>query len=355
MESSTAVYFDGTSSVAHQVYPHTDDRLGVLTFETTTHGKIEWELSQIRFESYDDILEIRHPQFPAALLKVTDKVFIDEFLAILDRKGHVGWYHKLLHKSLSFYISATLALVALAVLGYIYLVPYVAEKSVSLIPEEFDQYISQDFITDYIYKNDIDEQRSEKLNEFAAGIDFENTKPLNFIVVQSSQVNAFALPDGSIVVFTGLLDRMENFDELAGLLAHEAVHVNERHGLKMLMRNLAGYIFISLIFSDVNGIMAIITENAHNLQSLSYSRRFEREADEKAAQLLIRNHLNPKGMLRLFERLELATDDLMIPEFMSSHPLTSHRRLMIEDYIGTENYSIIRNNDLDRIFQEIKK
>ncbi len=355
MESSTAVYFDGTSSVAHQVYPHTDDRLGVLTFETTAHGKIEWELSQIRFESYDDILEIRHPQFPAALLKVTDKVFIDEFLAILDRKGHVGWYHKLLHKSLSFYISATLALVALAVLGYIYLVPYVAEKSVSLIPEEFDQYISQDFITDYIYKNDIDEQRSEKLNEFAAGIDFENTRPLNFMVVQSSQVNAFALPDGNIVVFTGLLDRMESFDELAGLLAHEAVHVNERHGLKMLMRNLAGYIFISLIFSDVNGIMAIITENAHNLQSLSYSRRFEREADEKAAQLLIRNHLNPKGMLRLFERLELATDDLMIPEFMSSHPLTPHRRLMIENYIRTKNYSIIPNNDLDRIFQELKK
>ncbi len=62
----------------------------------------------------------------------------------------MGWYHKLLHKSLAFYVSATLGLVALAVLGYIYLVPFVAEKSVNLIPEEFDQYISQDFITDYI-------------------------------------------------------------------------------------------------------------------------------------------------------------------------------------------------------------
>lgn len=355
METSPSVYFDGTSSIAYTVYPQTNDRVGILTFETTQHGKMEWEISQIRFESYDDILEIRHPQFPAALLKINDKAFITEFLTILDRKGHVGWYHKLLHKSFAFYVAATVALIALSVLGYIYVVPFIAEKSVSLIPDSFDRYISQSFVTDFLYKNEVNPEKTKLLNKFAAEIDFENSKTLTFTVVNSSIVNAFALPDGNIVVFSGLLNRMESFDELAGLLAHEVVHVNERHGMKMLMRNLAGYIFISLIFSDVNGIMAIISENAHNLQSLSYSRRFEREADEKGAQLLIQNQLNPKGMLRLFERLESTTDKFTIPEFMSSHPLTPHRRLIIKDYIGTQNYTIIPNYELDRIFQEIKK
>ncbi|MBN2765806.1 MAG: M48 family metallopeptidase [Paludibacteraceae bacterium] len=354
MQTSTAVFFDGTSSVAYPVHPYADNRLNILVFETHKHAKTEWELSQIRFENYDDILEVRHPLYPAALLKITDPVFINELLTLLDRRGHVGWYHKLLHQSVAFYISATVALLAMAVLGYIYLVPYVAEKSVSLIPESFDHYISQDILTDYIYKNDMDEERSKTLNSFAAAIDFQNSKKLTFSVVNSSQLNAFALPDGNIVVFSGLLNRMESYDELAGLLAHEVVHVNERHGLKMLMRNLAGYLFVSLIFSDVNGIMAVITENAHNLQSLSYSRRFEREADEKAAQILIQNNIDPKGLLQLFERLQELDSKLILPEFMSSHPLTPHRRQIIGDFIGNHDFSIHRNDSLAFIFSELK-
>ena len=355
METFASVYFDGTSSIAYPVIPKTDDRLNSLFFETTEHGKMEWEFSQIRFETYDDILEIRHPKFPAALLKISDRAFIDHFLDLLNRKGHVGWYHKLLHQSVAFYITATFLFVVVVILSYIYVVPFAAEKSVSLIPDSFDHYISQSFITDYWLKNDLDKPKSEVLNQFAAHIDFGNYKPLNFSVVNSSQVNAFALPDGNIVVFSALLKKIDSYDELVGLLAHEAVHVNERHGLKMLARNLAGYIFISLIFSDVNGIMAVITENAHNLQALSYSRRFEREADQKGVQLRIKNGINPKGMLRLFERLKEEDSEYMMPEFMSSHPLTSHRIEMINNYISNQDYSVSHNNKLEKLFRKLKK
>ena len=77
--------------------------------------------------------------------------------------------------------------------------------------------------------------------------------PIKFSVINSETVNAFALPDGNVVVFTGIIDLMDDYDELAGLIGHEVAHVNNRHSMRMMCRNLAGYIFLSAVLSDVNG------------------------------------------------------------------------------------------------------
>ena len=167
-------------------------------------------------------------------------------------------------------------------------------------------------------------------------------------------LNAFALPDGNIVVFTGIIDAVENANELSGLIGHEAAHVNKRHSMKMLCRNLSGYLFISAVFNDVNGITAIIGDNIHSLQSMSYSRTFEKEADIEALEILQQNNIDPKGMLLLFDRLE-SHSVIEIPEFLSSHPITKERSNYIKELITKKKIKIVSNKKTEDLFKKLKK
>jgi predicted Zn-dependent protease len=204
-------------------------------------------------------------------------------------------------------------------------------------------------------RNSINKEKSEAVKEFARNIEFNNTKELNFTVINSKIINAFALPDGNIFIFTGLIDKLENYEELAALMGHEVSHVNNRHSIKMLCRNLAGYIFISAIFTDVNGIVSVIADNAHNLQNLSYSRKFENEADKHGTIILMQNKINPFGMISLFTRLqEEEHASSVIPEFLQTHDVTSARINNINNFIEENNYTEEYNPALNRLFEEIK-
>ena len=123
--------------------------------------------------------------------------------------------------------------------------------------------------------------------------------------------------------------------------------------MKMLCRNLSGYLFISAVLSDVNGIMAIIGDNVHNLQSLSYSRQFERQADEQGTQLMILNDINPKGMTDLFTRLK-SSETVVIPGFISSHPITTDRIVDINRLIQRTPHKFHKNSTLEELFRQVK-
>lgn len=146
---------------------------------------------------------------------------------------------------------------------------------------------------------------------------------------------------------------MESSDELVALLGHEASHVNHRHSIKMLCRNLAGYMVVSLLFSDVNGVMAVLADNAQQLHSLSYSRGFEQEADEQGLKILMDNKINPNGMVNLFEQLEKESK-ISIPKIISSHPLTKERKEYMQKIISETVYEVKQNDKLDSIFEHIK-
>jgi beta-barrel assembly-enhancing protease len=167
-------------------------------------------------------------------------------------------------------------------------------------------------------------------------------------------MNAFALPDGSIVVYTGIIDSMKDYEELAGLIGHEVAHVNHRHSMKMLCRNLSGYLFISAILGDANGVMAVLGENVNTLQSLSFSREFEREADTEGFKIVTSNEVNPKGMSTLFKRLQ-NEKTISIPEFLSSHPVTKDRIRHIDEMIKTKPFQSKDNSKLSLLFQRIKE
>jgi Putative Zn-dependent protease, contains TPR repeats len=354
MYQTTAIFFDGKSSASRPVELQVNERIGEFRFVPEDDSPVIWQLDDIRYEKYGSYLEVKNVNDSVAFLQITDKEFIAQFLSHLRQKNKISGYEKLLSLGLKKHLVIAGILFAFIVVGYIYLSPVVAEKAVVLIPESFDDYLGSSFMMDYMTASSVDSAKTEILNEFAAQLELNNTRPLTFTVVDSYTVNAFALPDGNIVLYTGLLNKMEKYEELAGLIGHEVVHVNQRHSLKMLCKNLAGYIFISALFSDVNGIMAVIADNAHNLNSLSYSREYEREADREGTALMIQNNIDPCGMIELFGRLQ-EDDKFTVPEFLSSHPITNDRIQYIEEYILGEEYEVEHSDDLSALFGKLKK
>jgi beta-barrel assembly-enhancing protease len=352
MSLTVATYFDGISSIPQQIELILDETQGQLVFKTSVVIN-KWGIEEISVEQFGNTLELRHNDNKTALIKVNNPDFSAEFLSLLKQKGQLGWYHIFIHMGIKAHILIAVLILGLIVGGYFLIIPWVAEKAVLIIPEKYDASLGHTFFTQYVTENNIDSAKTNILNEFAAELKLNNSKPLHFTVAQSDIVNAFALPDGNIVVYTALLDKMKGYDELAGLIGHEVIHVNNRHTMKMLCRNLSGYIFISVVLTDVNGIMAIIADNARNLESLSFSRQFEQEADVQGTELMIQNGINPKGMTTLFTRLK-SEEKVLVPTFISSHPMTDDRIKYINELIRNKPSFKKENKLLTELFQELK-
>ena len=348
-------YFDGKSSQPQVVEVAFDEDYSELNFRNA-YVNITWNLRKIVYENYGNLIEIRTQQGANEFLVVDDKEFKKHLIDFLRKRNKLSVYQKLIHLNFGMHLAIAASILAIIALGYFFAVPFVAEKSVALIPETFDDKLGDTFIGKFITKNKQDTVKTLLLNEFAQEMELDNNKPLHFTVVNSSTVNAFALPNGEIVVYTGILEKMDDYSELAGLIGHEVTHVNNRHSMKMLCKNLAGYLVISALFADVNGVIAIIAENAHNLNTLSYSRTFETEADEQAVYLMMKNNINPQGVLSLFKVLEEESKlaDYELFEFAQTHPLASHRIENIKKIIAKNEFSYNENEKLKALFEKMK-
>ncbi len=348
-----AKYYDGQTSVSRQMFVVFHNIITELHLQTEDGISFVWKLEDLQFEQYSGFLEIRNNNYSGVILKIDDKDFSEKFYIAMKRTNNIDIHTRLSNLGLPKITTIAVCLLGLIVITYFYVLPPIAEKSAALIPESFDNEIGTMFMDAFLNENNIDKTKTKYLEQFAAELNLKNEKPLRFTVVESEEVNAFAAPNGQIVVFSGILKNMESSDELVALLAHEASHVNLRHSIKMLCRNLAGYMVVSLLFSDVNGIIAVLADNAQQLHSLSYSRGFEQEADEEGLKILMDNKINPNGMVKLFEQLE-KENKISIPKILSSHPLTKERKEHMQKIISETAYEVKQNDKLDPIFQHIK-
>ncbi|MBX3318568.1 MAG: M48 family metallopeptidase [Nitrospira sp.] len=142
-------------------------------------------------------------------------------------------------------------------------------------------------------------------------------------VVKSDVVNAFALPGGYIVVFTGLMKKATSAEEVAGVLAHELNHVLQRHGLERIVKQLGFVAVVSIVLGNSPGVGGIMKQLGIELMTLKFGRAQETEADLTGLQLLHRAKIDPNGMITFFERL--AEKDGSRVEWLSTHPMSSAR------------------------------
>lgn len=160
---------------------------------------------------------------------------------------------------------------------------------------------------------------------------------LELIVVDSPELNAFAVPGGVVGINFGLLLYAEDEDQLASVLAHELAHLSQRHFARQveaaqrrdpvaLATLLASIILIATSNTDA-GIAGIVGSQAASIQDqLAYSRDFEREADRLGMKTLAASGLDANAMTGMFTNMMDASryrgSSL---EFLMTHPLTATR------------------------------
>ncbi len=184
-----------------------------------------------------------------------------------------------------------------------------------------------------------------------------------WIVVKDSMVNAFALPGGIVIVNAGLLQKADNANEVAAVLAHEVQHVEQKHALKNMLNSAGVAAVVMLVLGDANAAMILI---AHQVSTQFFSRQVETEADAKGRELLIASKINADGMASFFKKLNVLTESQQVPEWLSSHPDTTNRVLLSEQFVlqnpcnDCENLewdkaAILKNLDLKNLKEQLKK
>jgi predicted Zn-dependent protease len=167
----------------------------------------------------------------------------------------------------------------------------------------------------------------EKCAAIVAGFDGPtNEVAYNISLIENKDiVNAFALPGGYIVIYRGMMDKLENESELFGLLGHEVGHVALRHGVRRIIRSAVLGIITSILVGDAGGVTSVLLENGNMLVSLSYDRQEELDADMFGLKAVERTDVDAQGIVTLFEKLQKAEGSSEWLTFLSTHPDTEER------------------------------
>ncbi|MBC7391379.1 MAG: M48 family metallopeptidase [Opitutaceae bacterium] len=348
--------FDGKSSSSIHVsvilysdrlviHPKSDD---VIT------GTQTWKTSLIKDyrNSTNEVIQVSYGEYPSQVLEIVSADFAIKFKPPVS--GFDKFSHSIVHSGVGIIAFISAAVIGLLLLLYFFALPFLAEQSVNLIPKEYEIKMGASLYENMIKTEKVDIERSKFANQFLKQINFETDYPLQVTVVNSEIKNAFALPGGHIVVYTALLNDMKQYEELVALLGHEAGHVTERHTTKHIFRSMSGYLLVSILFGDLSGITALVIDNANQIHQLSYSRSLETQADNVGYKTMVKNAINPKGIISLFENLQKGNEaGNQIPEFLSTHPVTENRMKNISDKIKKEKPVYVDHAFLEGIFKQV--
>jgi beta-barrel assembly-enhancing protease len=200
--------------------------------------------------------------------------------------------------------------------------------AVDRIPTDWEQRLGQSAYRDFLRQQTVVkegpsvaavEEISRRLLEHIR----DNPYTFEMSVVKNDVVNAFALPGGYVVVFTGLLEQAKSGEEVAGVLSHEFNHVLARHSLERIVRQLGVIAALSIIFGDQQGVAGVMKQVGTELLSLKFGRAQETEADVTGLRLLHQARIDPAGMITFFQRLSEQEEGRV--EWLSTHPMSAAR------------------------------
>lgn len=165
--------------------------------------------------------------------------------------------------------------------------------------------------------------------------------PWSFRVVNSDQINAFAVPGGHIYVFSGLIKQAGNYDEFMGVVAHEMGHVELRHSAEQMGQASAANTGVGLLYAllgrQPSGAESVALNVAAGAAFAKFSRDDEREADSVAVGYLTRSGVNPRGITDMFQELQQVqqSQPSKVEQWFSSHPMTGERIENVNRIIAT--------------------
>jgi Zn-dependent protease with chaperone function len=215
-----------------------------------------------------------------------------------------------------------------SVLGLWFGSDLLVELAVDRIPVEWEQGLGESTYHDFLARQEVVKEGpavaalTEMTHRLTDPIP-ENPYTFDITVVKSDVVNAFALPGGHIIVFTGLMKKAERPEEVAGVLAHELNHVLQRHGLERIVKQLGFVAVVSIVLGNQQGLGGVMKQLGVELMTLKFGRAQETEADLTGLRLLHRAKIDPSGMITFFQRLTEKDEGRV--EWLSTHPMSGAR------------------------------
>lgn len=222
-------------------------------------------------------------------------------------------------------------------------------KAATLTDAEMAEYVKESVA--WMDKNNPvlpeDDPYTQRLRKLTEGITEADGIPLNFKVYNVIDINAFACPDGSVRVFSSLMDIMDD-DELLGIIGHEIGHVLKRHSKNAFRTQLLSGALKDAVASTGGKAAALADSQlsvlGEALINAKYSQKQENEADDCGYDFLVANGRNPLGMARAFEEFlklegESGQKQSYVSKMFSSHPETQARIKHITQRAAKDGYT----------------
>ena len=155
-----------------------------------------------------------------------------------------------------------------------------------------------------------------------------------FYVVTNKSPNAFALPGGHIVIFTGLLELVERPEELLGVVAHEVAHVTRKHTFRQQVASAGPFLVLQIFLRSRGGATGVLAGGSALLVTQSFSQEYEKEADDVGWGYLVKANIDPRGMIEMFRKFKAYEQKQkyahLVPQAFSSHPQVDKRIARLE-------------------------
>ena len=327
---AVSIYFDGTSSRRHVVALAFNDALAI---NAEGHTLATWSYADIRrADGPTGMLRLTClTALALARLEIRDAAVAAELTARCTKLDANLPGQRGVGAIIGWSLAAAVSIIGVVLFG----VPLAADRLAPLVPPAlerrlgdvaegqikiiFGNKVCSNAPGQAAFKKLVDEIRE------AAGMDTS----IQTAVLSTAIPNAFALPGGKVYLFSGLLAKADNADEIAGVLAHELGHLKHRDNTRNLIYNGGTSFLIGLLFGDVTGSGALIFAS-RSLVTASYTREAEQNADTFAIEVMHRLGRSPKPMGELLFRVTGKEVDKTL-SVLSNHPLTEDRLKRMSD------------------------
>ncbi|NOQ78339.1 MAG: M48 family metalloprotease [Gammaproteobacteria bacterium] len=287
-----------------------------------------------------------------SLFSTKDNDAIDAWLSISRHKAFRANYLFLLESRWRWVVTSLVVTIAFVFVTIFWGLPWTSKKAAYIIPSEASQVLSDNTLKllDKILfepSNLSAEQQLDLTQHFVEKLlpadsnDFSYTLHFRHMPSSSSDdssddgaANAFALPSGVVVVTDGLVNMVNNQEELDAILLHEIGHVVHRHSLRQLLQSSALTLVLIMITGDASVIEEWTLALPAFLLETNYSREFESEADRYAFQRMTELGIDPLHFAHILARITLdaSSDDKKADaeqenmlRYLSSHPPSPER------------------------------
>ena len=329
--ASRAIYYDGNTAYSHDVMIEIMPTRIIISGSGVARTQWDYkDLAAVERPHRQRDLRLLNKKIHGARLIISPGIAADK---VVELAPHLDGSFSM---SKFFVTAGWVTASVIALVSIIYGILNLAPKTfASMLPSQFREQVGEQMEKKVVKnsrqcKNPAGERALLKLaGKVASGTN--NPPDFSVRVYDMAMMNAFAVPDGRIVITRGLLKAAESPGEVAGVFAHELGHVASLHPESALVRIMGLQLFTSLITGTGN--TETLLEFVGLATVLSYSRDAEREADKFAQQVLTNAKIDTVGLVEFFKRVKKQEDKLLGKlgklgkglSMLSTHPGTQER------------------------------